>query len=241
MQIEAATGTHIGDKPEQQDRLAVETRAGMLLAVVADGMGGLTGGALAAEQVVSTATRLFNAHTPAGETAGAFLRAIAEEAHIAVKLARYTSEQEPHSTMVALLLHGDRADWAHSGDSRLYHFRGTALASRTVDHSYVEHLYREGKIAAAERDTHPQRNLLVSCLGARESPRLDLGAAGALQPGDAFLLCSDGLWAYFTETELGAVLAGLAPRQAAEKLVAVARSRSKGSGDNLSLVIVKLS
>jgi PPM family protein phosphatase len=241
MRIEAATGTHIGDKPEQQDRLAVETGAGTLLAVVADGMGGLTGGAMAAEQVVSTATKLFDGWLPATEPGEVLLRAIAEEAHVAIKLARFTSEQEPHSTLVALLLRGDRADWAHSGDSRLYHFRGTALLHRTVDHSYVEQLHRDGKISAAERETHPQRNLLVSCLGARNAPRVELGSSDDLRPEDAFLLCTDGLWAYFTEAELGAVLAGLPPRQAAEKLIAAARGRAKGNGDNVSLVIVKLS
>jgi len=244
IRIEAASGSHIGDKREQQDRLVVAPmpgQRGVLMAVVADGMGGLSGGTMAAEEVVSTSTRLFQAWSPASEPGEALLRAVAEEAHVAIRLARFTSEQEPHSTIVALVLNGERADWAHSGDSRLYHFRGTRLASRTVDHSYVEQLYREGKIGAAERDTHPQRNLLVSCLGARESPRLDLGSAADLRPGDSFLLCSDGLWAYFSESELGAVLAGLAPRPAAEKLIAAARVRAKGNGDNASLVIVKVS
>jgi PPM family protein phosphatase len=242
--IEAATGTHIGDKKEQQDRLAVlagGSRRSTLLSVVADGMGGLAGGTMAAEQVISTARQLFDAWSPASEPGKTLLRAIAEEAHVAIRLSRFTSEQEPHSTLAALLVDGERADWAHSGDSRVYHFRGPALLYRTVDHSYVEQLYREGKIAAGERDTHAQRNLLTSCLGARETPRLDFGAAESLQAGDSFLVCSDGLWGYFTDKELGAVLDALPPRQAAEKLVAAARDRAKGNGDNLSVVIVKLS
>jgi PPM family protein phosphatase len=240
LQIEAATGTHIGDKKEQQDRLAVFPGSGVLLAVVADGMGGLTGGAMAAEQVISTAKQLFDAWSPATEPGEALLRAVADEAHVAIRLSRFTSEQEPHSTLVALLVHGERACWAHSGDSRIYLYRGGTLVYRTVDHSYVEHLHREGKISSAERETHPQRNFLVSCLGAREAPRVEIGSAAELRAGDAFLLCTDGLWAYFTEAELGAVLTGLAPRQAAEKLIAAARVRAKGNGDNLSLVIVKL-
>jgi serine/threonine protein phosphatase PrpC len=244
LQIEAATGTHIGDKKEQQDRLAVlpgMRGQGTLLALVADGMGGLTGGTMAAEQVISTARQLFDTWAPATEPGNALLRTIAEEAHVAVRLCRFTSEQEPHSTLAALLVQGERADWAHSGDSRVYHFRGGALLYRTVDHSYVEQLYREGRIAAGERDTHAQRNLLTSCLGARETPQLDFGAAESLRAGDSFLLCTDGLWGYFTDQELGAVLQALPARQAAEKLVATARARAKGNGDNVSLVIVKLS
>jgi PPM family protein phosphatase len=239
--IEAATGTHIGDKKEQQDRLAVLPGSGALLAVVADGMGGLTGGAMAAEQVISTAKQLFGTWSPATEPAETLLRAIAEEAHVAIRLSRFTSEQEPHSTLVALLVQGGRAWWAHSGDSRIYLYRGATLVYRTIDHSYVEQLHREGAISAAERETHPQRNYLVSCLGAQTAPRVEAGAASDLRPGDAFLLCTDGLWAYFSEAELGAVLTALAPREAAEKLVAAARVRAKGKGDNLSLVIVKLS
>jgi len=243
IRIEAATGTHIGDKPDQQDRLVIlssERHRGVLLAVVADGMGGLSGGAMAAEQVISTATQLFESYAPSSEPAEALLRSIVEEAHVAIKLSRFTSEQQPHSTIVALLLQGEHADWAHSGDSRLYHFRGPRLASQTVDHSYVEQLYREGKITSDERLTHRQRNLLVSCLGAKSEPRVDFGRAASVQPGDAFLLCSDGLWAYFSDEELGKVLAALPPRPAAEKLVAAARVRARGSGDNLSLIVVKI-
>src|SRR4051812_27214951 len=114
--IDAATGTHIGDKKEQQDRLAVLPGAGTVLAVVADGMGGLTGGAMAAEQVISTARQIFGAWSPASEPGEALLRAIADDAHVAIRLSRFTSEQEPHSTLVALLVHGERACWAHSGD-----------------------------------------------------------------------------------------------------------------------------
>jgi PPM family protein phosphatase len=238
--IDAATGTHIGDKKEQQDRLAVLPGAGTVLAVVADGMGGLTGGAMAAEQVISTARQLFDAWSPASEPGETLLRAIADEAHVAIRLSRFTSEQEPHSTLVALLVQGERACWAHSGDSRVYLYRGSTLAYRTIDHSYVEQLHREGVISAAERETHPQRNYLVSCLGAQTAPRVEVGTASDLRSGDVLLLCTDGLWAYFTEAELGAVLAALPPRQAAEKLVTAARARAKGNGDNLSLVIVKL-
>jgi len=173
LSIAVATGAHIGDKKEQQDRLAVLSGSGAVLAVVADGMGGLAGGAMAAEQVISTARQLFGSWSAATEPGDALLHAIAQEAHVAIRLARFTSEQEPHSTVVALLIHGERAHWVHSGDSRLYIFRGATPVFRTVDHSYVEQLHREGKISAAERETHPQRNYLVSCLGAKDAPKVE--------------------------------------------------------------------
>ena len=113
----------------------------MVLAVVADGMGGHTGGAMAAQQVVSTAQQIFENYSTKDESPQKLLTSIVHESHLIVTLSSYTSEQEPHSTVVAMLLQKDRADWAHVGDSRLYHFRGQPLVQRTVDHSYVEQLY----------------------------------------------------------------------------------------------------
>src|SRR5205085_11774315 len=120
IRIEAASGTHIGDKREQQDRLALLSspkHRGVMMAVVADGMGGLSGGALAAEQVISTTKQVFEGYSSTAPE-GALLRSLTQEAHVAIQLLRFTSEQEPHSTIAALLLHGERAEWAHSGDSR---------------------------------------------------------------------------------------------------------------------------
>ena len=67
-----------------------------------------------------------------------------------------------------------------------------------------------------------------------------IGEATELRVGDAFILCSDGLWAYFEDHELGSLLHSLPPREASEHLVRIARERAQGRGDNLSLAIVKL-
>ena len=212
----------------------------MVLAVVADGMGGHTGGAMAAQQVVSTAQQIFENYSTKDESPQKLLTSIVHESHLIVTLSSYTSEQEPHSTVVAMLLQKDRADWAHVGDSRLYHFRGQPLVQRTVDHSYVEQLYKEGKITAAEKETHPNKNILVHCLGGQNPPLIDFGGTDKLEPNDCFILCSDGLWAYFTDIELGAILSTCAPRVASEQLIALARERGAGHGDNVSLAIIKL-
>ena len=212
----------------------------MVLAVVADGMGGHTGGAMAAQQVVSTAQQIFENYSSKDESPQKLLTSIVHESHLIITLSSYTSEQEPHSTVVAMLLQKDRADWAYVGDSRLYHFRGQRLVQRTIDHSYVEQLYKEGKITAAEKETHPNKNILVHCLGGQNPPLIDFGHTDKLEPNDCFILCSDGLWAYFTEIELGAILSSCAPRVASEQLIALARERGAGHGDNVSLAIIKL-
>ena len=242
LKIDVASGTHIGDREEQQDRVTIipsKAHPGVALAIVADGMGGHTGGAMAAQQVMSTAAQIFQNFSPKDDSPEKLLTAIVHESHLIITPTSYTSEAEPHSTVVALLLQPGRVDWAWVGDSRIYHFRKGALVNRSIDHSYVEQLYKEGKITADQRDTHPQKNILIHCLGSENPPLIDFGSAPELQDGDCFVLCSDGLWAYFSDDEFGRILHEQAPRDASQHLIDLARPRSKGRGDNLTLAIVK--
>jgi serine/threonine protein phosphatase PrpC len=80
----------------------------------------------------------------------------------------------------------------------------------------------------------------MGCLGTDKEPPVTSHFIPRLKPGDTLLVCSDGLWHYFSEMELGSVLSGLSPREASEFLIDKARARAKGSGDNLSLAILKL-
>ena len=131
--------------------------------------------------------------------------------------------------------------WAHCGDSRVYHFRGDSLVFRSTDHSYVEQLVVQGRITPEQALVHPNRNILLTSLGGVDAPRIAFGEAEGLQPGDTFLLCSDGLWAYFTDQELAWVINGSASaREASELLIGRARAMGNGDGDNISIAILKL-
>jgi PPM family protein phosphatase len=241
--VSACCADHIGDRPEQQDRVAILTsrrNPGALLAIVADGMGGRTGGRMASDQVVSTADGLFQETGEADGAMAPLLQQIAAEAHTVIRLTAISSEKEPHSTMVALLIKRSHAVWAHAGDSRLYFFRRGRLAHRTADHTYAAQLAAEGRQQAAEIAAQKFKNILVSALGIAREPQITLNEATDLQAGDVFLLCSDGLWAYFDDHELGSLLTNLGPREASEHLVRIARERARGRGDNLSMAIIKL-
>lgn len=242
-QVSACTAEHIGDRSEQQDRVAIITsrrNPGALLALVADGMGGRTGGRLASDQVVSTADGLFQETGEADSAMGPLLQQIAAEAHTVIRLTAISSEKEPHSTMVALIVQRGQAVWAHAGDSRLYFFRGHRLLHRTADHSYAAHLAAAGRPSAALVAEKKFKNVIASALGIAGAPRVTLGQANDLQAGDQFLLCSDGLWAYFEDDELSSLLNRLSPRKASEQLIQLARERARGRGDNISLAIIKL-
>ena len=242
--LSAATGLHKGDRDYQQDQVALLTHpraTGCVLAVVADGMGGRTGGRKAADQVLLTARQLFERYDPESDDGAALLRQIAQEAHLVIKLTAIAAEQEPHSTIAAWLINpGGECHWLHCGDTRIHHFRGAQLVRRTTDHSYVQTLVAQGQLSDDEANDHPQSNVLTSCLGTEPDPTFTPQYIPRLQIGDTLLACSDGVWHYFSTEELGSVLNTLTPREASEFLVEKARQRADGTGDNLSLVILKI-
>ncbi|MDE1929166.1 MAG: serine/threonine-protein phosphatase [Burkholderiales bacterium] len=240
----AATGLHRGDRAYQQDQVEIIAHpqvGGCLLAVVADGMGGKSGGRKAADQVLMTGRQIFERYVPAHDDAGEMLRQLILESHLMIKLTAITAEEEPHSTVAAFCVAPTReCDIAHAGDSRVYHFRGSEMMRRTVDHSFVQRLIDEGKITEEAANTHPQSNLLTGCLGTHADPPVSLWHIDRLEYGDTLLACSDGLWHYFTPKEIGAIVHALPPREAGEMLISKARQRARGGGDNLSLALVRI-
>ncbi len=242
--IDACVAQHQGDRREQQDRAVILPHpkgGGVAMAVVADGMGGHTGGVIAAQQVIHTARNNLEQFSARSESARILLESSINEAHMLIKASRFINEKDPHSTAVMLLLQPGKVSWAHCGDSRFYHFHEDRLVFRSTDHSYVEQLVVQGKITAEQAISHPKRNILLTSLGGAEPPKISFGETQSLGAGDSFVLCSDGLWAYFTDQELAWVIHGAASaREASELLIGRARAMGNGEGDNISLVILKL-
>ncbi len=232
-----------GDRSEQQDRIAILTSPnapGCALGVLADGMGGKSGGALAAENVVLTSKLRFDefSRTNAIEP---FFNALVSEVHTILRLTGMTSGLDPHSTFAAVLLQPDRIDWCHVGDSRIYHIRDRKLLHCTSDHTLFQELVQLRKISADRARLHPSANALVNALGGRRDPVATLGSLPDPQAGDTFLLCSDGLWNYFHAGEIVLVIESMPLREAAETLISRARTRANGQGDNCSLILLRMS
>jgi serine/threonine protein phosphatase PrpC len=243
--IEAGTAQHIGNRPQQNDRVALMTGArapGYVLAVLSDGIAGAAG----AEQVLHTAKQVFDEFKPGDrastERIEALLREIVHETHLVINMNAVAAQAQAHASFVGLVLspHGE-AVWAHVGDSRLYHFRNGECLARTNDGAYVEHLVSSDRLPPEAARNHRKSKLLVNVLGNnRKEPFVTLGHQDGLAVGDVFLLCSDGLWHFFTDAELAAATARSTPRQASEMLINKAAERSQGKGGNCSMAIVKL-
>ncbi len=242
--LTASTGIYKGDRDYQQDQVLLLSHSrvsGCVLAVLADGMGGRSGGRKASDQVMMTARQLFERYSPERDDPAAILMQLVQEAHTVIKLTALAAEEEPHSTVVAFLITPDGAcHWVHAGDSRIYHYKRDQFIKRTIDHSYVQALVNRGEITEEQAREHPQSNILMGCLGTESDPPVDTHFIPKLRAGDTLMACSDGVWHYFTNEEIGSILSSLTPREATEFLIEKARNRARGSGDNLSLVIVKL-
>lgn len=240
----AATALHPGDRAEQQDQVLVlhhPREAGLLLAVLADGMGGRRGGRQAAEQLMLTARQVLEAHESGRSPPATLLEALVEQGQATLRLLAATRDDEPHSTLAAVLLTPRREVHAiHVGDSRVHHFRGPRLRWRSRDDAWVQDLVDAGLLRPEDAVGHPKAHLLTACLGASAEPPRRPQALGRLEPGDSLLLCSDGLWPLVPVAELGGWLDTLPPREALDRMVEAARARAQGRGDNLAAAVLKL-
>ena len=244
--IEAGTAQHIGNRPQQNDRGALLSSArapGYLMAVLADG---LQGGSLASDQVLQSSQQLFDEYpggeTPSLERLAGLLREIVSEAHTIVTMNPIAATLEPQATLLILIVTPDgQAIWAHVGDTRLYCFSHSKCVLRSSDASYIEHLVEHDKLPPDAAKKHRSSKLLANSIGnPLKQPFVTIGSHPSLRAGDAFLLATDGLWQYFTDSELAAAVARNTPRKAAERLILKAGERAHGKGDNCSMVIVKL-
>ena len=234
--LEVATCSDIGGRGEQQDRVAAFESVGARLLVLADGMGGHEGGALAAHAVVEVARELFQ--WPLTEAPQKLLALICGGAHRRINAIGTRLGIAPHSTCVLLHLGMDTATWAHVGDSRLYRFHAGRCVGRTIDHSVVELMRLQDRITESEMKTHPDQNRLYKAVGGAEPPEVEM-ESGTLSPDDGFVLASDGLWEHVEDHELEELLEAPDLEAGLSGLVAVARCRGGKSCDNISAAAVR--
>ncbi|MCE3244265.1 MAG: serine/threonine protein phosphatase [Arthrobacter sp.] len=166
---------------------------GRHLAVVADGMGGHAGG-----DVASAATVLDMIHLDTDNYDGDAGTVLADEIQTANSLLSELVHINPKlagmgTTVTALLLAEGKLHFAHIGDSRAYRLRNGEFEQISVDHTFVQRLIDEGRLRPEEAETHPHKNVLMRVLGDVDaSPELDLATLD-VEPGERWLLCSDGL------------------------------------------------
>ncbi len=207
MRIEYADLSLVGDREDNQDRVAIAAKQNAALMIVIDGMGGHSDGSRAADTALKSLLDSFQQTSlPVFDPLG-FLHMALSKAHddVARLGANQSLDSRPRATTAICLVQEGAAYWAHIGDSRVYWIRQGQVHERTRDHSHVELLLREGKITDAEVATHPMRNFVECCLGGDPAiPEMTIGGRRVLQPGDVILLCTDGIWANLKDPDIAA-------------------------------------
>ncbi len=211
------------------------------LFAVADGMGGAQAGEIAS-RLAAAAFRDYLAHAPEDVDLDpeARLRSIIQEANrrIYARAAHDPKVSGMGTTVTAALLSGGRVAVGHVGDSRAYRVRDGNLEQLTQDHSLVADLVRSGRLTPQEAEIHPQRSVITRALGTDAAVVVDSFSALA-QPGDVFLLCSDGLTTMVDEGTLVATIAGTPDLDAAARSL-VAAANARGGEDNVTVVLFAL-
>ena len=226
---------------ENQDGLAAEPEAGLFLVI--DGMGGHRGGRVAAQMITQDLP-------PAIELAIDHLRS-RHPRSIRRTLKRIISQQNRHvhlegdsesgyvgmgATLVVVLLLDGRAYVANVGDSRVYRWRAGRLRQLSVDHSLISELLAAGHITSDQADTHDALGVVTQYMGMPEGVEPSVRSL-ALEPGDRFLLCTDGLTDMVAEGRIGEILEARAdPQVVVETLVAMANEA--GGHDNITAMVV---
>jgi serine/threonine protein phosphatase PrpC len=244
LQLEVALLSDRGGRDYNEDACGHWQSERQLCCVLADGAGGHGGGDIASRLAVRELIGRFSQAPPNDAAALADLVLQLNTSVLAQQLPG-TPQQDMHSTVVCLVLDfvGQRASWAHVGDSRLYWFRAGVLLTRTRDHSLVQGLIDAGMLAEADVRGHPQRSELRSALGVTNE-QLEVGSSDASEPvagGDVFLLCTDGLWEYVDDAEMQRSLAAAAtPHDWLQALAAAVQhgARDKASHDNFTALTV---
>jgi protein phosphatase len=256
--MEVATLSHPGETGKNnEDALSVAPfrrepdEVPVIVAIVADGVGGHRAGEIASRMAVEIVARRV------GESAGtepvATLRAAIVEAGNAISTAAEAlpERQGMASTIAVVWILGRQLFTSHAGDSRIYLRHSGQLHQVTVDHSWVQEAIEHAIITPEEARTHPHAHILRRYLGGSLEPQPDFrlrlspsqtdqqaeaNQGLALEAGDAVLLCTDGLTDLVTDHEIDQALRQSTAVGAVDSLVTLARAR--GGHDNITTVLI---
>jgi serine/threonine protein phosphatase PrpC len=202
--------------------------------VVADGMGGHKRGDFASQAVVEAYIDFQEKRTLSQTIDDLEDRALQANARLRVDL-----DSNPHnimgSTIAMMYTRNQYAYFLWAGDSRIYHYRNRKLEQISHDHSFIQESVDRAVMTAEEASAHPSSNIITRAVGVHNYLYLDMDYV-EVQPGDKFLLCSDGLFKDVVMSEIAEQLDKI-PFKAAEGLIDMAIS--KGANDNVTVIVVE--
>jgi protein phosphatase len=232
--FEAGAATHVGKvRNRNEDSYLVATHRGLW--AVADGMGGHEAGDVASRLVVEELDTIPAPATAAELLASCEARMISANSRLK-KLAHERGGVVIGTTIAALLVFEAFYAGVWSGDSRIYRIHQGKIEQVSLDHTELQELVSEGKLNTEEARLWPRRNVITRAIGVHDSPELEI-KGGTLEPGDIFVICSDGLTAHVEDWEILALAKQFRPQEACDRLIALTLDR--GAIDNVTVVTVQ--
>lgn len=210
------------------------------LCILADGMGGYKGGEIAS-RLATEATKkyILDNFDKIEKQKNEILELLNNAIQYANMVVYEKSKEEKDlegmgTTLEVFLIYNSKAYTGHIGDSRVYRIRKGVMRKLTKDHSYVQQLIEDGKITREEANTHPKKNMLTKALGCTAYIEPDLRARN-FEPGDIFMMCSDGLTNMVTEAQIFDIVTDR-PDKAPTSLIE--KANEAGGYDNITVVII---
>ncbi|MEI4470669.1 PP2C family protein-serine/threonine phosphatase [Frigidibacter sp. MR17.24] len=219
---------------QNEDRFLLHPAAGLW--VVADGMGGHEAGAFAAGAIVDALAAMGRPRSAAGQRARFLDRLGRAHAEIQCR-SEVLGGATIGATVAAVLMHGRQLACVWAGDSRVYRLRAGQLAQMTTDHSEVQELVTAGALTREQALRWPRRNMLTRAVGVGTRPMTET-LLDRVEPGDRYLLCTDGLTEEVAEARIAALVGRATPAEACRRLVDAALAA--GGGDNVTVVVLRV-
>ncbi|HYV45933.1 MAG TPA: Stp1/IreP family PP2C-type Ser/Thr phosphatase [Myxococcaceae bacterium] len=248
--MEAYGLTDVGRKRQHnEDSMLVDPSLGLY--VVADGMGGHAAGEVASAKATEVVKQHISANrqvlkdlasnaTQQNRSNAAALVELAVQkacAEIYKQAVADPTKRGMGTTLVCLVLSGNKGVIGHVGDSRVYLVRNGQCHRLTEDHTLVAAQLKAGTISKEQAASSQYRNVITRAVGIQESVQVDTLIVEAV-PGDTFLLCSDGLHGYLNDDEVAPLVAAVPGKDLPKKFITLANER--GGKDNITAVVIQV-
>jgi PPM family protein phosphatase len=232
-------------RENNEDSIETKAFADMTVCIVADGMGGQAAGEVASKRAIDVIPRELRKNLTPGadddQVKSILRRAVVQANEEIIAMAALDRDYRNMGTTVVIALwrRGSELYIANLGDSRAYLIRDNVIAQLTVDHSLAQALVENKTISPAEAKEHRFRNVLWKYLGSKEVGEGPEVKAERVQPGDRFLLCTDGLTGPVNDTQILKFMTETPDVQAcADGLGQLALDQ--GSRDNVSCIVIEV-
>ncbi len=242
MKIYAETDIGMVRQTNQDAYYISEENDNYILCILADGMGGYTGGEIASRLACMNAAQYIKQNFDDNKqyTKEEIMDIIKKAMEYSNKVVYEKSKEEKEleqmgTTLEVCLIYNNRVHIGHIGDSRIYRIRQNIMRKITTDHSYVQKLVKDGTITKEEAIHHPKKNMLMKALGCEEEIEPDIMVKG-FNPNDIILICSDGLTNMISEQEIYNIIIE-DTKNATTHLIK--KAKELGGYDNITAIIIE--